>query len=135
MKTRTPLNRRRLAIASGGGILALAVVLNVGCPQNDPPPPQAGVTDVDIVNIAFDPMTVTIDQGDSVRWTNRDLVPHTATSGNPEDADAGAIFDSGNLLQGQSFTRQFDDAGEFIYYCRVHPLMMRDAKVIVRAAP
>lgn len=119
--------------AAGCALVAALALLTVGCPQNEPTPPQAGVTDVDIRNIAFDPQTVTIQQGESVRWTNRDLVPHTATSGNPGDADAGAVFDSGNLLQGQAFTQQFDQAGEFVYYCRVHPLMMRDAKVIVTA--
>ncbi len=114
-------------------ILTLLAMAAAGCPQNQPTPPQPGVTDVSISNIAFEPATVTIQQGQSVRWTNRDLVPHTASSGNPEDAVAGGVFDSGNLLQGESFTHQFDQAGEFVYFCRVHPLMMRDAKVIVTA--
>lgn len=112
-----------------GGALALVGGLLLGCPEA--PEPQPGVTDVAMRNIAFDPAEVTIKKGESVRWTNLDLVPHTSTSGNPEDADAGTVWDSPQLGRAQSFTRRFDEAGAFVYFCRVHPTMMRDAKVTV----
>ncbi len=82
--------------------------------------------------IAFEPMEITIQAGESVTWTNQDLVPHTATSGNPGDADLGSIFQSALLSQGGTFSHTFNDAGEFVYFCEVHPGMMRDAKVIVQ---
>ncbi len=112
-----------------GGLIGMTACLVPGCAQA--PPPQAGVTDVQMQNIAFVPGDVTIKQGESVRWTNLDILPHTSTSGNPGGSDAGAIWDSGFLNSGQSFTRQFNEVGEFVYFCRVHPIMMRDAKVIV----
>ncbi len=90
-----------------------------------------GTNEVFMQAIAFDPMEITIQAGESVTWTNQDIVPHTATSGNPGDADLGAIFRSALLTQGGTFTHTFNDAGEFVYYCEVHPAMMRDAKVIV----
>ena len=34
---------------------------------------------------------------------------------------------------GQSFTHQFNDVGEFVYFCQVHPTMMFGAKVTVTA--
>jgi plastocyanin len=105
----------------------------VGCGTAPTPEPEKGVTDVAMRNVDFSPAVVTIKQGETVRWTNRDIVPHTATSGNPGDGDAGSEFDSPFLGSGQSFRKQFDQTGEYVYYCRVHPDMMRDAKVIVEA--
>ena len=87
-------------------------------------------------NIAFDPPEITITAGESVTWRNVDIVPHTATSGNPGEQDAGSIFrvpGSGLLGGGQSASHTFDEPGEFVYFCQVHPIMMRDAKVIVQA--
>jgi plastocyanin len=112
---------------------ALMIPALAGCGTAPAPEPEKGVTDVLMRNVDFSPAVVTIKQGETVRWTNTDIVPHTATSGNPGDADEGADFDSPFLGSGQSYRRQFDQAGEYIYYCRVHPNMMRDAKVIVEA--
>ncbi len=106
----------------GGALFVLG-----GCPQGGDPGPN----EVFMRAIAFDPAEITIGVGESVTWTNRDLLPHTATSGNPGDADLGATFRSSLLFQGGTLTHTFNEAGEFIYFCEVHPLMMRDAKVIV----
>ncbi len=107
-----------------GGTLAI-----VGCPMVV----EQGVNEVFMRNNTFEPMIITIKAGESVTWNNRDIVPHTTTSGNPEDADFGSIFKSPLLSQGETFTYTFDEVGEFIYYCEVHPDIMRDAKVIVEA--
>ncbi|MCH8241989.1 MAG: hypothetical protein IH897_05190 [Planctomycetes bacterium] len=61
------------------------------------------------------------------------LIPHTATSGNPGEAGFGSIFRSANLSTGGIFTHTFNEVGEFVYFCEVHPNMMRDAMVIVQA--
>lgn len=101
------------------------------------PPDEDGVTDVTISGFFFVPKTVTIKQGETVRWINAEtLVSHTSTSGNPEDEDAGALWNSGTLLPGQSFTHTFDEVGEFPYFCEPHKTQasMRDALVIVEAA-
>lgn len=117
-------------------IVALGAALLVSC-NTTPPPPDAGVTDVSIANFTFTPKTVTIKQGESVRWTNNQtgLVNHTTTSGNPGDQDAGSLWDSGPLAPGETFTHQFNDVGTFSYFCDIHEDMasMRDAKVIVEA--
>ena len=90
------------------------------------------VTEILMQGIAFVPKEVTIRVGQRVRWTNRDALVHTTTSGNPGDADAGSIWRSGNLPDGESFTFQFDEQGEFVYFCETHPGIMRDAKVTVQ---
>ena len=107
-----------------GGALVM-----VGCPVSGEP----GANEVFMRSISFDPQEITILAGESVTWNNRDIVPHTATSGNPGDAGFGSIFRSAQLAQEETFTHTFDDVGEFIYFCEVHPVMMRGAKVIVEA--
>lgn len=100
-----------------------------GCSSTEPP----SANEVFMRQIAFDPPEITIHVGETVTWTNMDIVPHTATSGNPEDADFGSVFQSALLGINDSFTHTFDEPGEFIYFCETHPVAMRDAKVIVQA--
>ncbi|RME41956.1 MAG: hypothetical protein D6788_00095 [Planctomycetota bacterium] len=116
-----------LFVLAGGtaGMIGLA-----GCPTSGETP---GANQVFMRGIAFDPPVITIKAGESVTWTNMDLVPHTATSGNPEDEPFGTLFRSKLLSRGETFTHTFPEAGEFVYFCEVHPTMMRDAKVIVEA--
>lgn len=111
-----------LVLVAGGVGLMIA-----GCPAGGEP----GDNEVFMRSIAFDPAEITISVGESVTWTNQDIVPHTATSGNPGDSDLGAVFRSALLFQAGTFKHTFDEAGEFIYFCEVHPGMMRDARVIV----
>lgn len=118
----------------GGAVLLTALgvaglTMVAGCPGGGAP----GSNEVFMRGIAFDPAEITIQAGESVTWTNMDVLPHTATSGNPDDDDFGTVFRSGFLFLNETFTHTFDEAGEFIYFCQVHPNMMRDAKVIVEA--
>jgi nitrite reductase (NO-forming) len=76
----------------------------------------------------YDPSPATVKRGNSVIWINDDSVPHTATSGNPDNGQVpkGAIFDTGILGPGQSseeITINAADAGTYDYYCTLHPYM------------
>ena len=130
-------SRRHSTISVLGDVTLLIVALgSTGCAAPPAPQPEEGVTDVAMQGLAFVPKEVTIKVGESVRWTNREAAPilHTATSGDPAGGNAGDLWDSGDLSPGESFVRQFDEAGEFIYFCRHHPntAAMRGAKVIVQ---
>ena len=85
---------------------------------------DAGVGDaqVNVVDFAFEPSSVTIPAGATVTWTNTGSRPHTVT------ADDGS-FDSGNLAPGESFTHTFTEAGSISYHCNYHPNMV--ATVVV----
>jgi plastocyanin len=86
-------------------------------PVASPDAAAAGNTvEVAIVNFAFDPAEIEISAGTTVRWTNKDSVPHTAT------ADDGA-FDTGVLQQGDTATHTFAGTGAFTYICAFHPSM------------
>jgi plastocyanin len=69
----------------------------------------------------FSPTPVTISVGDTITWTNLDI-PHTVTSGSSPSANG--IWDSGVLLDGESFSRTFNEAGTFQYFCTIHPTQM-----------
>jgi len=65
------------------------------------------------------PDEVTINVGDTIVWTNNDPAIHTATS-----TGGTASFDSGNLNNGETFMRVFNQAGATDYRCELHPATM-----------
>jgi plastocyanin len=75
------------------------------------------VSYISISDSAFIPQVDTIVVGDSVRWTNNGVSPHTSTS------DTKSLWDSGTLYPGESFTFQFDTPGSYSYHCEFHPSM------------
>ena len=70
----------------------------------------------------FIPATVTIGVGGSVEFANNDTAAHTSTAGTPTDGPSGA-WDSSLVMMGASYTTPALDAGEYPYYCAVHPWM------------
>jgi len=86
-----------------------------------------------LANKAFSPNPINVKVGGSVTWTNKDSIIHTVTSGTgPSDPNKGKEFDSGIstlLTPGKTFSHTFNTAGEFTYFCQVHPTMM--GKVVV----
>jgi plastocyanin len=78
---------------------------------------------------AFSPNPIEIDRGDTVTWINKDMDPHTVTSGSPGDEDAGDEFDSGYMGPQSNFSHKFEDSGEFEYFCEIHPNMVGTVSV------
>jgi plastocyanin len=73
---------------------------------------------------AYSPNPAEVKAGESVTWTNDDSQIHTATSGAVGAEDSGMVFDSGILSPKATFDFKFDQAGEFDYYCTLHPQMV-----------
>lgn len=81
---------------------------------------------------AYSPSPITIDSGENVTWTNDDFLPHTVTSGAPEQMGTGEVgkdFDSGFLGTRSSFTHTFEQNGEYNYFCQLHPNMVGIVRV------
>ena len=70
----------------------------------------------------FIPSTVTIGVGGMVTFANGDTAAHTSTAGTPADGPSGA-WDSSLVMMGSSYTTPALDAGEYPYFCMVHPWM------------
>jgi plastocyanin len=66
-----------------------------------------------ITDESFEPKTLTIAPGTTVRWTNDGKKPHTVTS-DKEDWGSGEIPPAGE------FTATFTKAGTFDYHCKLH---------------
>src|SRR6185503_10291584 len=70
------------------------------------------IIDVSITSFAFTPPNLTINVGDTVRWTDNGGT-HTTTS------DTG-VWNSGSLSPGQMFSFTFNTTGTFPYHCAFH---------------
>ena len=70
----------------------------------------------------FIPATVTIGVGGMVTFANNDSAAHTSTSGTPADGPNG-IWDSSLVMMGAAYTTPALEAGEYPYFCMVHPWM------------
>lgn len=84
---------------------------------------------VQLKNIAFNPTTVTVKKGGTVKWTNDDSVGHDVT----EKSGPGPKFKSGpsgGMQQGDTFQQKFNTPGTIHYVCTVHPNMR--ATVVVK---
>jgi plastocyanin len=78
---------------------------------------------VSIVEFAYDPDPVTIEEGGKVTWVNRDSAPHTAT------ADDGS-FDTGTITTDKLKSESFKQPGTYTYFCEIHPDMHGTIEVV-----
>jgi plastocyanin len=86
-------------------------------------------TTVRVANVSFQPGTVSIAQGDSIKWSwvSGD---HSTTSGACSGScTPNGIWDSGVKSSG-TFTRVFNAQGTFHYFCTVHGSMMQGTIIV-----
>lgn len=76
---------------------------------------------VSIDAVAYVPQTLTVHQGDTVRWVNKDPFPHTVT--------AKGVFDSGSIAAGGSWRFVARKPGVYDYICTLHPNMKGTLRV------
>jgi plastocyanin len=73
---------------------------------------------------AFAPNPVQVSVGDTVTWTNDDTQPHTVTSGQNGQPD-NKFNSSPNfnplIAPAGTFSHTFTEAGEYPYFCMLHP--------------
>jgi plastocyanin len=96
-------------------ILAAALLLPLGVRA------QAEEIKVTIDNFTFSPAELKVKVGDTVTWTNHDDIPHTVVS-------AGK-FRSKTMDTDNTFTFTFTSAGDYKYFCSLHPHMTGMIKV------
>ena len=84
-------------------------------------PAAAKTINVTVQGIAFSPATVSAKIGDTISWTNKDFVLHSATA-------RDRSWDV-NLPPDKSGQIVLKKAGNIAYYCRVHPNMTGTIKV------
>ena len=78
---------------------------------------------VKIDNFSFTAAIITVPAGTTVRWTNRDDIPHTVVENDK-------LFKSKTLDTDENFAYTFTKAGIYSYFCSLHPKMT--ARVVVQ---
>jgi plastocyanin len=79
-----------------------------------PAPSVAATISIKATATGFTPKTVTINQSDSVKWTNVDKVNHQIVANN-------GAFASGILKPGETYSFTFSTAGKYGYHDALHP--------------
>jgi plastocyanin len=93
------------------GALMMGVVADMA--RAAAPAAPASVT---IGNFTFNSPSLAVKPGATVTWTNADDIPHTVVS-------KDGLFKSKVLDTGDRFSFTFAKAGQFGYYCSLHPHM------------
>ena len=106
--------RRFIPIAVAGVALVLAA------------PASTATSTVQIKSTGFVPASVTINQDDSVTWTNTDTKDHQVVAN-------GGSFASAILKPGKTYTHAFRAGGTFRYHDGLHPTLK--GTITVRGAP
>jgi plastocyanin len=83
----------------------------------------ASTAEVKIDNFVFGPAAIVVPVGATVTWINRDDIPHTVVS-------TEKVFKSKVLDTDEKFSYTFTKAGEYPYFCSIHPKMT--GKVVVQ---
>lgn len=131
----SPRHPARWARLATGALLLLGVPLALGACSSKPgtgsaaspstsasPAPSAAQT----VNVvpdpatigAFNPASVTIHAGQTVKWVFQDANPHTVTA----DDNSYTSSQSG-LANGATYEHTFTTPGTYAYHCFIHPQM------------
>jgi len=88
----------------------------------------SGAPGCETSNACYLPQDITISTGDTVQWDNVDTAAHTVSGGSPANGPSG-VFDSSLLMAGGDYSFTFDDAGNYDYFCMVHPWMVGSVTV------
>jgi plastocyanin len=98
----------RISVAVAGIAFGLAFAL----------PAFAATKSVSIQNFAFNPSSISIHAGDTVKWTQNQIgETHTVTS------DDGRFTSSGDLNYTNTYSVTFTKAGTYNYMCSIHNYM------------
>jgi plastocyanin len=85
-------------------------------PSSMSPQPSRGPTTTISIGASddyFQPGTVNVQPGTTVKWVNKGRHKHTVTS------DTG-VWDSGDLAPGATYSVTFSKPGTYYYHCRHH---------------
>ncbi len=118
------VNTRTLALFLFVALALLTTMRGKEPETRESAPAKATKTEVVIGNFNFSPKTFTVPVGATVTWSNHDNVPHVVTSADDQ------FKKSPSLKAGQSFSNIFVTAGNYSYFCSIHPRMT--GKIIVK---
>lgn len=130
-------------VAAGAGVVALfllAGVVSMTGSATAPGAPRAVAAEVEMTNtLKFTPGSVTVEVGETVRWTNTSVIVHTVTADPAEATMEGSVqlpegaeaFDSGTMDSEATFEHTFETPGTYTYFCIPHEGVKMRGTVVV----
>lgn len=101
-------------------LVLVATAVLAGCVQPEPVYVECeAISEVALVDLAFEPDDACVDEGTTVTWTNEGSEVHTVTA-------ADGSFGSGDVAPGESFEVTFDEQGDLDVHCRYHSTVEDD---------
>jgi plastocyanin len=83
------------------------------------------------IGTSFIPQNLTVDQGGSVTWLRLNGILGPSDDGSHDvDFSSGVATVSPTLARYQSWSYQFNETGNYSYYCKYHPFMTGNINVI-----
>lgn len=117
------LNKRLIGLLVGGAIILVAVllvVIQLVKPQQTPAPATAQVGNEPAIRITpegFNPATLKVTAGTTVRWINNSNDPvQVASNPYPDRSDLPDLFSAEPLAPGDSYEYTFRKAGTWGYH-------------------
>jgi plastocyanin len=117
----------RTRLKWGAGVLCMAgALLLAACGSSTPTmsgsaapsTSSSGGSSITISNFMFNPMSLRVSPGATVKVTNKDSATHTLTA-------TGGQFNTGNITQNQTKTfKAPSKPGTYHYICNIHQYMM-----------
>ena len=90
----------------------------------------------------FTPSTLTINDGDTVTWSNASGADHIVSRCDPGYCDGtgggsgtDAAFTSGDVPMAATFSHTFHGTGAYNYFCPIHGYAVMHGVIVVNAAP
>lgn len=120
------MTRKRKAFGGLHAVTAALTLVACGSDGGDgaaSPSASSGGNAIEISGLAFKPEVLEVAAGAEVVWTNHDSTRHTVTAGTPDAPDPS--FDEPLDEEGAEIRQTFDAAGDYPFFCRVHPNGMR----------
>jgi plastocyanin len=103
-------------------IVAAGAALSVASTGEAERPQRA---EIEIIDYKFQPATLKIKPGTTVRWTNKEKrTSHSIRFTSPEAPESDRLF------PGDTWEKRFDKPGKYAYTCGPHPEMMGAIEVV-----
>jgi plastocyanin len=119
----TVTRRQVLITAAASSLVAAASCAEPGGGQTDVGDEADGTVHVVVIEgFEFSPESLDVKVGDTVRFTNLDIVPHTATA-------TDKSWDTGSLATEESASIRVEAGMTGDYFCVFHPNMV--AKLVI----
>jgi plastocyanin len=114
------MKQRQFFIQAYSAVVVSIVIFFLSFPAQ-----AADTATVTIESFQFQPKEVTIKQGGTITFINKDAAPHTVSP-----AKDSNFTGTGRLLKNESKVVTFSKEGIYNYFCDFHPSMKGSVKVI-----